>query len=196
MFDESKHPRDGDGKFSSSDGNGGTHEATEAEKRRMKELGISDTGKESSDTKDKSIVKVDINSEIQKRLNAAETPKERQFIAFRYIMDNLRGQYAASDGRTVAIERVGADKMTYKDNPDKLRVCPALADMIKAGAYDHSAKGENKPNKKFEEFAYYKVRVQMGGEIYNGMLNVGIRKDGSSTLYDLRPFKKEINEKK
>ena len=32
MIDESKHPRDGNGKFSSSDGNGGTHEATKLQK--------------------------------------------------------------------------------------------------------------------------------------------------------------------
>lgn len=41
MFDESKHPRDDGGKFSSSDGAGGTHEATEAEKRKLSEAGIS-----------------------------------------------------------------------------------------------------------------------------------------------------------
>ena len=80
---------------------------------------------------------------MQKQLDAAKTPKERQQIAFRYIMDNLRGQYTASDGRTVAIERVGADKLTYHDNQEKLRVCPALADMIRAGEYDHSARGED-----------------------------------------------------
>lgn len=60
-------------------------------------------------------------------------------------MDNLRGQYTSTDGRTVAIERIGAKKMTYQDNKDKLRVCPALADLINAGEYDHSAKGEDKP---------------------------------------------------
>ncbi|MCM1368274.1 MAG: hypothetical protein NC184_05660 [Roseburia sp.] len=139
----------------------------------------------------KKVVKVKMDAEVQKQLEAAKTPKERQQIAFRYIMDNLRGQYEAPDGRTVAIERVGADKMTYQDNLDKLRVCPALADMIKAGEYDHSAAAEEKANKKFVEFAYYRVRVRMGDETYAGMLNVGIRKDGSSTLYDLRPFHKE-----
>lgn len=45
MFDESKHPRNPKGsseggRFTSSDGAGGTHEATEAEKRRMGEMGI------------------------------------------------------------------------------------------------------------------------------------------------------------
>lgn len=137
------------------------------------------------------VVKVEMDAKVQKQLSAAQTPKERQKIAFRYIMDNLRGKYSAADGRTVAIERVGASKITSVDRVDKLRACPALADMIKAGKYDHSARGEDKPNKKFEEFAYYRIRVKIGDEVYNGMLNVGIRADGSSTLYDLRPFDKE-----
>lgn len=185
MFEEEKHPRDEGGKFTDKDGAKKGYDSKD-------DLGsIKKAIKKEAPTK--KIVKVDMVSEVQKQLDNAKTPKERQNIAFRYIMDNLRGQYTASDGRTVAIERVGADKMTYKDNKDKLRVCPALAEMIKAGEYDHSAKGEDKPHKKFEEFAYYKVGVQMGDEIYNGMLNVGIRKDGSSTLYDLRPFKKENN---
>lgn len=189
MFDESKINRvpkgnaDG-GRFTSKDGAGGTHEATDAERKRLREIGVMD---------DEKVVQIDVNSDFQKQLDKAETPKERQKIAFRYIMDNLRGQYTSTDGRTVAIERIGAKKMTYQDNKDKLRVCPALADLINAGEYDHSAKGEDKQNKKFENFAYYKVRVKMGEEIYTGMLNIGIREDGSSTLYDLRPFYKDKN---
>lgn len=139
----------------------------------------------------KKVVKVDMDAEVQKQLDAAETPKERQNIAFRYIMDNLRGKYAATDGRTVAIERVGADKMTYQDNKIKLRVCPSLADMIKSGEFQYTRKAEEKKNQKFEEFAYYRVRLKVGNERYVGLLNVGIRADGSSTLYDLKPLLKE-----
>ncbi len=41
MFDESKHKRDDIGRFAkSSDGAGGIHEATPAEKKRLSELGI------------------------------------------------------------------------------------------------------------------------------------------------------------
>ncbi len=143
----------------------------------------------------KKVVKVDMDAEVQKQLDAAETPKERQNIAFRYIMDNLRGKYAAADGRTVAIERVGADKMTYQDNKIKLKVCPSLADMIKSGEFQYTRKSEEKKNQKFEEFAYYKVRLKVGNERYIGLLNVGIRADGSSTLYDLKPLLKEKDKK-
>lgn len=44
MFDESKHPRDKIGRFTTSDGMGGTHEATPAENERLKELGIHQSG--------------------------------------------------------------------------------------------------------------------------------------------------------
>ena len=210
-FDENKHPRASDGKFTDgNDGNGGNDGYSDGVNERIKwanENGIDlplnadgslddlklqkiyeEKTKQQKMEPAKKVVEVDMDADVQKRLSAAETPKERQKIAFQYIMDNLRGQYEAPDGRTVAIERVGADKMTYRDNRDKLRVCPALADMIKSGEYDHSSPADEKPNKKFNEFAYYKVRVKIGDEVYTGMLNVGIRKDGSSTLYDLRPF--------
>ena len=187
MFNESDHPRDDTGKFT--DGKGGKTYGKEYDKRIAEAR--EEFKKGLAESKAENVVKVDLDAEVQKQLKMAKTSKERQQIAFRYIMDNLRGQYDASDGRTVAIERVGADKMTYRDNKDKLRVCPALADMIKSGEYDHSSPADEKPNKKFEEFAYYKVRVKIGGEVFTGMLNVGIRKNGSSTLYDLRPFYKE-----
>ena len=206
-FDENKHPRASDGKFTNgnggNDGDGGYSDGVNERIKWANENGIDlplnadgslddlklqkiyeEKTKQQKMEPAKKVVEVDMDAEVQKLLSEAKTPKERQKIAFQYIMDNLRGQYEAPDGRTVAIERVGADKMTYRDNRDKLRVCPALADMIKSGA-------DEKPNKKFNEFAYYKVRVKIGDEVYTGMLNVGIRKDGSSTLYDLRPFYKE-----
>ena len=138
----------------------------------------------------KQVVKVDLNTQVQKQLDAAQTPKERQNIAYRYIMDNLRGRYTAPDGRTVAIEKVGADKITHRDIRIKLRVCPALADMIKVGELEGISSATDKRNPKFVKFAYYRVPFQFGNEKYTGLLNVGIRADGSSTLYDLNPFEK------
>ena len=40
MFDEKKHPRDDDGKFTYADGSGGTNEGTEKERERLAEMGI------------------------------------------------------------------------------------------------------------------------------------------------------------
>lgn len=209
MFDESQHPRDDGGKFTDK-GGGSRENYTQSVNDRIKwakengvDLPFNTDGsiddlklqelyeKGKKETSTKKVVKVDMDAEIQKQLNAAETPKERQNIAFHYIMDNLRGKYAAPDGRTVAIERVGADKMTYQDNKIKLRVCPSLADMIKSGEFQYMAKSDEKKNQKFKEFAYYKVTLQVGDEQYTGLLNVGIRENGSSTLYDLKPLYKK-----
>lgn len=63
MFDESKHPRDNDGKFTSSDGAGGTHEATEAERRRLHEMGITVGGEKKKMTPAEKIASVHIDFE-------------------------------------------------------------------------------------------------------------------------------------
>lgn len=73
-----------------------------------------------------------MNADIQKQFDRA-TPQERVKIAFKYIMDNLRGKYPAEDGRVVAIEKVGADKMSHTLNETKIRVLPELAKLIEAG---------------------------------------------------------------
>lgn len=136
----------------------------------------------------KKVVKVDMDTDVQKRLDVAKTPKERQKIAYRYIMDNLCGEYAAPDGRTIAISSVGADKITHRDISVKLRVSPQLADFLRVGEFQGIKEVEHK---KFVKFAYYKVAFQIGNDRYTGLLNVGIRADNSSTLYDLNPFTKQ-----
>lgn len=215
-FDENKHPRASDGKFTNgnggNDGDGGYSDGVNKRINWAKENGIElplnedgsvddlklqelyEANAEKKKTSAEKIVEVDMDAEVQKRLSAAETPKERQKIAFQYIMDNLRGQYAASDGRTVSIERVGADKITHHDMDVKLRVSPHLADFIKAGKLEgvvEAKKEDGHPHKLFSQFAYYKVAFKIGDDLFFGRLNVGIRKDGSATLYDLNPYQKQ-----
>lgn len=211
MFDESKHPRADDGKFA--DGNGGTDSREEYIRsvneriKWAKENGVdlplntdgsvddiklqklyNKSAKEKKETSTNKVVKVDMDAEVQKQLSEAKTPKERQRIAYRYVMDNLSGKYATQEGRTVTISSVGADKITHKDIEVKLRASPHLADFIKAGELENIKDVEHN---KFAKFAYYKVTFQLGKDTYTGMLNVGIRSDGSSTLYDLNPFNKQ-----
>ena len=134
----------------------------------------------------KKVVKVKLDASIQKEFDNA-TPKERQEIAFKYIMDNLRGKYPAEDGRTVAIERVGADKMSHSYNEIKIKVLPELKELIEAGRL----RGVIDVNHKlFTQMAYYDVDFKIGEEQYKSRLNVGIRKNGDSTLYDINPIEK------
>lgn len=129
-----------------------------------------------------------MDSDLQKQLSQANSPKERQKIAYRYIMDNLCGDYDTPDGRTVTISSVGADKITHKDIEVKLRVSPHLAEFLKVGELE---KVINAEHKKFIKFAYYKVSFLLGQDRYTALLNVGVRRDGASTLYDINPFNKQ-----
>lgn len=151
---------------------------------------IDATSKKQSEKKipTKKIVKVDMDAEVQKQLATAKTPKERQKIAYRYIMDNLCGEYATLDGRAVTISSVGADKITHKDINVKLKVSPHLADFIRAGEFQGI---KDVMHKKFIKFAYYKVTFQIGKEKYSALLNIGVRADGTSALYDINPFNKQ-----
>ena len=180
MFKEDEHPRDNDGKFT--DKNGGGKSGYDS----RNDLGtIKNATKKTLAGK---IVKVDMDADIQKQLSQASTPKERQKIAYRYIMDNLCGEYDTADGRTVTISSVGADKITHKDIEVKLRVSPHLAEFLKAGELEKVIDAEHR---KFTKFAYYKVDFQLGQDRYTALLNVGVRRDGTSTLYDINPFNKQ-----
>lgn len=134
----------------------------------------------------KKVVKVNLDSEIQKKFDCA-TPKERQKIAFDYIMKNLRGKYPTEDGRVVSIERVGAKKITHDQGEIKIRVVPDLGKFIQAGEFIETKEANHKY---FKGFAYYKVSFQFGKELYSAILNVGIRENGDSTLYEINQFHK------
>ena len=180
MFNEEEHPRDNDGKFTDK---GGTKKGGYDSRN---DFGTIKNATKKTQTR--KVVKVDLDADIQKQLNQATSPKERQKIAYRYIMDNLRGDYETADGRAVTISSVGADKITHKDIEVKLRVSPHLAEFLKAGELEKVIYAEHK---KFVKFAYYKVSFQLGEDRYTALLNIGVRTDGTSTLYDINPFNKQ-----
>lgn len=154
---------------------------------KLQELAKPKKGKENVVDDDIEVVEVDLTADIQKQFDNA-TPKERQNIAFIYIMDNLRGKYPTEDGRIVSIQRVGADKMSHTLNETKIRVLPELAELIKTGKFIGVI---DVIHKKFAKIAYYQVAFKVGEDKYIANLNVGIRQNGDSTLYDINPFNKE-----
>lgn len=180
MWNENEHPREKDGKFT--DKESAYNSQDNFGNLKKKYIGPKITYRIKKD-----IVEVELNSEIQKEFDTA-TAKERQKIAFKYIMDNLRGKYPIGNGEEVAIERVGADKMSHTLNEIKIRVLPELANLIKISKF----KGVVDVNHNiFKKFAYYDTFFSIKNETYSARLNIGIRKNGFSTLYDINPFSKQ-----
>lgn len=180
MFDEKDHPRDSGGKFTEKS-------ASELKYELMQELPSQTAISEKKIDVDKNVVEVDLNSEVQKQFDSA-TPKERSKIAFRYIMNNLRGKYPTQDNRDVFVERVGAKEIAHTLYEPKIRVIPELGQLIKAGEFLKISKAEHG---QFKDFAYYRVTIKIAKERYGAVLNIGIRNNGDSTLYDINQFKKE-----
>ncbi len=167
---------------------GGDKKTTKGEVvTRLRQLAENKLGRQSNfddDNSDLETVEVDLTADIQKQFDNA-TPEERRNIAFKYIMDNLRGKYPTKDGRIVAIEKVGAKKIKNTLNEVKIRVIPELDELIKSGQFQYIKADQGDKHKNFVGFAYYKVSFRVGSEVYNGMLNIGIRENGDSTLYEL-----------
>lgn|GEM_PF-3385008 len=68
---------------------------------------------------------------------------------------------------------------------DKLRATPYLAELIESGK---SIGLDNVEHRYFRQFAYYEIVFKLGDKWYAGVLNIGIHKDNTSSLYDLNPF--------
>jgi hypothetical protein len=123
-------------------------------------------------TKDKEVkvIKVDLLNEIQHRFNGV-TPKERQKIAYEYIMKSLRKEYKMTDSRVVFINKRSADKLSNTLDELKIRIIPELGKAIEKAELINIKDVEHKV---FDKFAYYLVYFKIGNIIKKAELNVGI----------------------
>lgn len=157
-WDEEKHPRDDEGKFMS--------------------CGLSSAASKNS------VVKIDLNTDIHKKLTASKDINTKRKIVLDYILNNLRGKYPTSDGRIVAVERLGAKKLVM-GNELKIKVLPELANLIMASRFKNII---DVKHRHFKQMAYYDVSFEVENITYEGILNIGIRENKEATLYDLNPF--------
>ena len=132
------------------------------------------------------VVKISMNTEFQKAICDAVTPKEQRYFVSCYIKTNLIGKYMTGDGRIVVINGTTADKFTHLAPEIKLRVVPRLRRLIRTGQLINIV--DTPGHKKFCKMAYYRVKFSIYGVVYVGDLNIGIMPNGTSTLYDLNPF--------
>ena len=136
-------------------------------------------------------VEIDLSADVQKQMDNASNAKEERRIALDYILQKLRGEYRASDGRFVIISTLSAKKITSGNAPlTKLRTTPYLAELIESGRFRDIIDAVPKKHDRFKQFAFYDVIFKIGDNWYGGVLNIGILKNSESRLYDLNPFEK------
>jgi len=136
------------------------------------------------------IIKIDLDTEIQKAITNAMTRNEQRKVMRFYILDNLRGTYTARDGRKIVISNSTADKFTHNASEIKLRIVPYLVEMIKTSTFKNIVSAyKTRPD--FEYFAYYKTSFELNSKIYVAEINVGITAIGESTLYEVCPIKEQ-----
>jgi hypothetical protein len=133
-------------------------------------------------------VDVDLTSDIQKTLQAAGSMSEKRHIIYRYIMDNLRGKYPTNDGREVNVVKTSAKELKHSVHENSIRVIPELAAIIKAGKRTDIKEVKHKI---FSKFAYYDVDLKVGNEYYTANINIGIKEDGESVLYQINQFREK-----
>ncbi|GBU20484.1 hypothetical protein R80B4_00362 [Fibrobacteres bacterium R8-0-B4] len=133
-------------------------------------------------------IDVDMTTGIQKKLTATDSVKERRSIAYAYIMDNLRGRYPTDDMLEIIVTKRSADKLTNMAPDIRLKVVPELANIIRIGKHPQIKDAEHSL---FVKFAYYDVRFKLDNDCYTAVMNVGIRENGESVLYQINQFKNE-----
>lgn len=127
----------------------------------------------------------DIVEKYQKSLEDLVDIKNRRELAFDFIMQNCRGKFTMSDGRSVLISRMTADKYTNKAYDIKLKIVPNLIKFL------HTCKFINIVSvihDEFAKFAYYDVYFYVDEKRYKATINIGIRTNGESILYDINPI--------
>jgi hypothetical protein len=137
----------------------------------------------------KKFIEIDLSAKIQKQLDNAANAKEQRKIMYDYILEYLRGEYRALDGRNIAINKGSADKITHRASIVKLRVAPHLGELIKIGQFIGLV---DVTHKKFKQFAYYDVFFKVYDKWYLGRLNIGVRENEESVLHELNKLE-EIN---
>jgi len=139
------------------------------------------------------IIIVDLNADIQKQFDVASDKECRQ-LAYRYIMDNLKGEYITSDGLVVEVGSRGARELIFKDkviNNIKIKLAPHLDEIIKSATFDNIKNVYKKRKDSFDKFAYYIAKISIDDIVYSATINIGINsKTNKAVFYDINPLSK------
>ena len=164
-WDESKHPRDDDGKFTSGGG------------RAKDETGGTDS-KGGTKSTEPEVVELDENSELMKRVEGLPR-KERVKAVENYLREVLGGrEIAFHDGIKATVTGRDANKLahdTYHSEKGERRTAELseVEKLIDAARFVKKSEVTEHNKDRFSEFRYYSVTTRYKGSEEELLLNVG-----------------------
>ncbi len=180
QWEENKHPRDDDGKFSSGGG-------TPAEHKRLEEMGVGN-GDKGKPTLEQSLKEEEIsNNKKEQVVKLVQTLNEVKKIKVKELVDLVESFQPVEleiNDRTIlaAFDRYSAKKNVYTRGNSthrgftfKINNIKELPKFIQDSSYAYSKKEtgkDTKQHKGVKEWHYFKNDIQVGDEKYDVIINV------------------------
>lgn len=134
-------------------------------------------------------VKVDTDQNIFEGVETKDYPK----IARMYMQDYLKGNTALGNNSTANIGNKGISKYTnpiqqtqYKN--EKMKLSTELNNIL-AVSEKVSEGLPTKDTSKFPNWEYYKVNFEIDGKTFEGLINIGVDKNGNKHFYDINKIR-------
>ncbi len=130
-------------------------------------------------------VKVDTDQDIFDGIDKKDYNK----IAKMYMQDYLKGNAVLDQKDNANIGRRGINKYTNPQQDtrffeEKMKLTPELQNVLKI-AEKVSTGNPTKETTKFPNWEYYKFDFELGGENFEGLINIGIDKEGNKHFYEI-----------
>lgn len=137
-------------------------------------------------------VKVDTDQDIFE----GKTKREQIKIVESYINDKYKGIVFGTDEIVVVIDKYSAGEYTHPRNGlqnklyrAKLKAATEFDNLVAASTFV-SAKGDTKNHKQYPGgFVYRKTYFDVNGNMFEGLINFGINKEGENVFYDMTKIK-------
>lgn len=138
-----------------------------------------------TDSNGKQYVKVDTDQDIFEGIDKKDYNK----VAKMYMQDYLKGDVILGNKDTTNIGRRGINKYT---NPrqdtrffeEKMKLTPELQNVLEISK-KVSIGTPTKETTKFPNWEYYKFKFELGGKNFEGLINIGIDKEGNKHFYEI-----------
>ena len=110
-----------------------------------------------------------------------------------YIQDYLMGKTKLSNNDTTVIDRKSANKYTnpgkkQQNFNEKMQLTPELKNVLEIAQKDSTSR-PLKSNSKYKNWEYYKVKFEINGKMFEGLINIGLDSNNNKHFYEINKIR-------